>query len=183
MFLVMRTLRIPALLHDVFGERQSPASLALILLSMPLAVLAVWPALSALELWRALLAALLVADIAAGAVANVTRGTNDHYAASARRRTIFLAVHVHLPVVALLMRLPLIPALVAWALTIIAGTIIVLPPLSAVQRPASATAVIAILSITTLFSDTTTALLFVTALFAIKVVLSFAVDHSRATGR
>lgn len=173
---------MPAPLHDVFGERQSPASLALIGLAIPLAVLAVWPALVAIDLWRAVLAGILVADIAAGAVANLTRGTNDHYAASARRRIVFLAVHVHLPVVALLLGLPVLPTLVAWALTIIAGAIIVHPRVATLQRPASATAVIVILSVTMLFSDTTPTVLFITALFAIKVVLSFAVDHSRVTG-
>ncbi len=149
---------------------------------MPLAVIAIWPALSSVELWRSVLAALLVADIAAGAVANVTRGTNDHYAASARRRIVFLAVHLHLPAVALLLDLPLLPALVAWTLTIVAGSIIALGPLTTLQRPAGAMAVVVILSATMLITETTTTLLFVTALFAIKVVLSFAVDHSRATG-
>jgi hypothetical protein len=178
----MATITIPAPLHDVFGDRQSPASLALIVLAMPLAVIAVWPALSAVELWRAALAAVLVADIAAGAVANVTRGTNDHYAASARRRTVFLAVHVHLPVVALLLDLPLLPALVAWALTIIAATLVVLLGQSTLQRPVAAVGVIAVLSVTALFSETSTVLLLVTGLFAIKVVLSFAVDHNRVAG-
>ena len=148
---------------------------------MPLAVLAIWPALSSVELWRAVLAALLVADIAAGAVANVTRGTNDQYAASARRRIVFLVVHLHLPAIALLLHLPLLPALVAWALTIVAGSIIALSPLTTQQRPAAAMAVVVILSVSMLITETTTTLLFVTALFAIKVVLSFAVDHSRAT--
>lgn len=180
----MTTIAIPAPLHDVFGDRQSPASLALIVLAMPLAVIAVWPALSLLsvELWRAALAAVLVADIAAGAVANVTRGTNDHYAASARRRTVFLAVHVHLPVVALLLDLPLLPALVAWALTIIAATLVVLLGQSTLQRPVAVVGVIAVLSVTALFSETSTVLLLVTGLFAIKVVLSFAVDHNRVAG-
>lgn len=173
---------IPSPLHDVFGERQSAASLALILLAMPLAVLAVWPALSSAELWRAMLAGLLVADIAAGAVANLTRGTNDHYASSARRRAVFLAVHVHLPIAALLLGLPLLPALVAWALTITAGTVVVLLGSSTLQRPVAAVGVITVLSVTALFSETSTVLLFITGLFAIKVVLSFAVDHSRATG-
>lgn len=178
----MTLIAIPSPLHDVFGTRQSPASLALIFLAVPLAVLAVWPTLLTIELWRAALAAVLVADIAAGAVANLTRGTNDHYSASARRRVVFLAVHVHLPVVALLLELPLLPALVAWAMTIIAGTIVVLPQTSMLQRPVAGVAIVVVLSVTMLFVDTSTVLLFITALFALKVVLSFAVDHSRQTG-
>lgn len=178
----MRLLSIPSSLHDVLGERQSVASLALILLAMPLAVVAVLPALLAVEPWRAVIAALLVADIAAGAVANVTRGTNEHYAASARRRAVFLAVHVHLPAVALLLDLPLVPALVGWVLTIVGGTIVVLMQRSTIQRPAAAAAVIVILSAVTITPETTVPLLFVIAMFAMKVVFSFAVDHSRATG-
>lgn len=178
----MRLLSIPSSLHDVLGERQSVASLALIVLAMPLAVLAVLPALLAVEPWRAVIAALLVADIAAGAVANVTRGTNEHYAASGRRRAVFLAVHVHLPLVAVLLELPLGPALMGWALTIVAGTIVVLMKQSTIQRPVAAAAVVVILSAVTIVPETTVPLLFITALFAIKVVFSFAVDHSRATG-
>lgn len=178
----MTLVSIPAPLHDVFGVRQSRTSLALILVAMPVAVLAMLPTLLAVEPWRAVVAGLLVADVAAGAVANLTRGTNEHYAASARRRAIFLAVHVHLPVVALLLGLPLAPALVGWALTIAAGTAVVLLRSSTLQRPAAAVGVIIVLSATTMIAGTTVPLLFITALFAIKVVLAFAVDHSRATG-
>lgn len=175
---VMRTLRIPSAMHDVFGERQSVASLTLITLAMPIAVIATLPALGAVEPWRAAIAALLIADIAAGAVANFTTGTNDHYAASARRRRVFLAVHVHLPAVALLLGLPLVPALVAWALTIAAGTIVVLLQHSPLQRPAAGFGLVVVIGLTAALAGSSPMLLFVTALFAIKVVLSFAVDHS-----
>lgn len=178
---LMGTLRIPSALHDVFGEHQSAASLTLVLLAVPIAVLAVLPALLTVELWRAVLAALLVADIAAGVVANFTRGTNDHYAASAKRRAVFIAVHVHLPIVALLLALPLIPALIGWAFTIAASTAVVLLQGSPVQRPAAGCGIVIVLGATALVAETTTVLLFITALFAIKVVLSFAVDHSGAT--
>ena len=178
----MAVISIPKPLHDVFGVRQSRASLALILLAMPIAVLAVLPALFAVEPWRGVVAALLVADMGAGAVATFTRGTNEHYAASTRRRAIFLAVHVHLPVVALLLGLPIVPAVVGWALTIAAGAVVVLLQSSTLQRPAAALGVIVVLSVTTIIAGTTVPLLFITALFAIKVVLAFAVDHSRATG-
>lgn len=178
----MTLVSIPRPLHDVFGARQSRASVALILLAMPIAVLAMLPAVLAVEPWRGFVAALLVADMAAGAVANLTRGTNEHYAASARRRAIFLAVHLHLPAVALLLGLPLVPAIVGWAVTIAAGTGVVLLRRSTLQRPAAAVDVIVVLSATTMIAETTVPLMFITALFAIKVVLAFAVDHSSPTG-
>ena len=174
----MKPLRMPRALHDVLGHEQSAASLALIGLAMPLAVIAVLPALLAVEPWRAVLASLLVADAAAGAVANVTRGTNDYYRASARRRAAFLAVHVHLPIMALLLDLPLVPALVAWVLTITAGAIIAAFQHRELHKPAAVLAVVVVLSACTLMPDTTVTLLFITALFTTKIVLAFAVDHS-----
>ncbi|UYN82942.1 MAG: hypothetical protein KIT89_09510 [Microcella sp.] len=178
----MRTFRIPSALHDVFGERQSAASLTLIALAMPVAVLAALPAFLTVEPWRAVLAGLLVADIAAGAIANFTRSTNDHYAASALRRTVFLVVHVHIFVVALLLDLPIIPALVAWALTIAAATAVVLLKATGLQRPVAGMGVVVVLGATAMTPEATMVLLFMTALFAIKVVLAFAIDHSADTG-
>ena len=133
----MTTLRMPRALHDVFGTQQSPITLALVALAMPLAVIAVLPALTEVEWWRALLAALLVADLAAGAVANLTRGTSDHYAASAQRRIVFLIVHLHLPLIALLLGLPLVPALIAWALTIAVAAVVVALQRRDMHKPAA----------------------------------------------
>lgn len=173
----MTTLRMPRALHDVFGTQQSPVTLALVVLAMPLAVIAVLPALTEVEWWRALLAALLVADLAAGAVANLTRGTSDHYAASAQRRMVFLIVHLHLPLIALALGLPLIPALIAWALTIAAASVVVTLQHRDVHKPAAGLGVVVVLAATAINPDTTVTLLFLAALFAIKVVLAFGVDH------
>ncbi len=173
----MTTLRMPRALRDVFGTRQSPVALALVVLAMPLAVVAVLPALGEVEWWRALLAGLLVADLAAGAVANLTRGTSDHYAASTQRRIVFLIVHLHLPLIAFLLGLPLAPALIAWALTIAAAAVVVALQRRDLHKPAAGLGVVIVLAVTAINPETTVVLLFLVALFAIKVVLSFGVDH------
>lgn len=174
---------MPASLHDVLGEQQSPGSIALVALAMPIAVLAVLPALVEVELWRAVIAALLVADIAAGIVANLTRATNDHYAASCTRRAVFLTVHLHLPIVALLLDLPVRAAVVGWALTIAAGIVVVALRHSELHRPAAGFGIVVVLCVTAMVSETPVVLLVITALFAVKVVLSFAVDHEGSTSR
>lgn len=173
----MTTIETPPALRELFGERQSRRDLLLVFAAMPLPVIAIWPSLTEVEWWRALLAAILVADIAAGAVANLTAGTNAHYAASARRRALFIAVHVHLPLVALLLGWPLLPALVAWATTIAAATVVTTARHS--QRVVAGTLLIVGASVTALWPDTTVQLLLVAVMFGFKVGFSFAVDHAR----
>lgn len=173
----MTVLRMPRAFHDVFGTQQSAGALAIIVLSMPFAVVAIAPALGEVEWWRAVLAALLVADLAAGAVANLTRGTNDHYTASTQRRIVFLIVHVHLPLIALALGLPLVPALIAWALTIGSAAVVVSLQRRDLHKPAAGFGVVVVLAATAINPASTVALLFIVALFAVKVVMSFGIDH------
>ena len=173
----MTLLAIPSPLHDVLGERQSRLAIALIAGAALVAVLSVTPALAEVALWRGILAALLIADIAAGAVANLTNGTNDFYAARPRHRWVFIAVHLHLPVVALLLGLPLVPALIAWAAVIVAAVIVNALAGRGEQRVLAGTLLIVIVCGLTLLPDQQITLLLVSALFAAKVAYSFAVDH------
>jgi hypothetical protein len=178
----MSPITIPSALHDVLGERQSRLAIALIAAGAIGAVLAVLPAITEVTAWRGILAALLVADIAAGAIANLTSGTNDYYAARPRHRWIFIAVHVHLPVVALLLGLPLVPALIAWGAVIAAAVIVTALMGRTEQRVIAGTLLIGIMCGLPLLPDQHPVLLIVSALFAIKVAYSFAVDH-RAEAR
>ena len=173
----MNEIAIPSPLHDVLGKHQSGPSLVLIGGVAAIALIATAPALVGIPVWRSVVVALLIADIAAGAVANLTAATNDHYAARPRSRWIFLAVHVHLPVVALLLGAPLAPAIIVWAATIAAGSIVNLLAAGAVQRAAGGAAFAVILCLVLTLPDQHPALLVVSSLFAFKVVYAFAVDH------
>jgi len=169
---------IPPALHDVLGKYQSQSSLVLVGSVAVIAVIATTPALANVPLWRGALAALLIADIAAGAIANVTEGTNDHYASRPRSRWVFLGVHLHLPIVALLLGAPVMPALVVWATTIAAGSIVNLLAGRASQRVAAGAAFTAIVCLVLIFPEQPPELMVVSVLFAFKVVYAFAVDHS-----
>jgi hypothetical protein len=179
----MTLLRVPAPLHDVFGARQRPLAIVLIALAAvgtPVALAVAEPhLLSTVAPWRVVLAALLVADIAAGAVANLTAGTNDHYAARPVSRWVFIAVHLHLPAVALLLDLPLVAALVVWAATIAGAVTVNLLRGNAEQRTVAGTFFVAIATAAVLLTDAR-ALTLVGILFAFKVVYAFAVDHERS---
>lgn len=181
MFSVMTLLAIPSPLHDVLGERQSRLAIALIAGAAAVAVLAVAPALAEVALWRGILAALLVADVSAGAIANLTSGTNDYYAARPRHRWIFIAVHVHLPVIALLLDLPLAPALITWAAVMVAAVIVNALKGHREQRVVAGALLIVILCGVPFLPDQQSVLLIVSALFATKVAYSFAVDHRAET--
>ncbi|MGZ0211570.1 MAG: hypothetical protein ACKVI4_03755 [Actinomycetales bacterium] len=173
----MTMISVPSFLHDVLGRQQSRSALLLIAVAVAIALLSITPSFGDLELWRSVLAALLLADIAAGAAANLSASVNDHYATRPRSRWIFLAIHVHLVIVALLINAPLMPALIAWAATVAAGTLVNLGAGHATQRVTAGTGLIAILCMLPLLPDQEPALLAISSLFAFKVVFAFAVDH------
>jgi len=174
----MTQISMPPALHDVLGKYQSRASLFLIGAVTVIAMIATASSLADIPLWRGALAALLIADIAAGSVANLTEGTNDHYVSRPRSRWIFLAVHVHLPIVALLLGAPVMPALIAWAATIAAGSIVNLLAGRASQRVAAGGAFAAIVCLVLMLPEQRPEFLVVSVLFAFKVVFAFAVDHN-----
>lgn len=113
---------IPPALHEVLGQRQTLPALAAICTALVVAA-GVFVALQGgqadIALWRRVLAFFLFIDIAAGAVANFTSGTNAYYAQSARRRWVFIAVHIHLPLFAALMGMALAPFLLVWVAVIV----------------------------------------------------------------
>lgn len=177
------TIRVPAALHDVFGERQSWGEIVAVLgvgLAVAGTVFLAFPALtSALPWWRSGLAFLLCLDVAAGSVANFTRGTNDYYAQRPGHRWVFIVIHIHLPVLAWLLSVDLVPAVAAWAYTI-AGAAIV-NGLHAHSRQTFVAALLWVMGVTLVigFGNFTPPLLIIVVLFLTKVLYGFSVDHYR----
>ena len=171
---------IPPALHDVLGTRQSVPALAAIAVAVG-AVLVVFFSLQGphtdVPIWRRMLALVFLLDIAAGAVANLTAGTNDHYAQSARRRWLFIAVHIHLPLFAVLLGLPLAPYVGVWAYVIAAAAGLNLAVRHPDQRVvAGAVMVIGLMALPLLGLDPLGGV--AAALFIVKVCYAFAVNHS-----
>lgn len=172
----------PAWLHDVLGERAQPVEVAMIL---AFGVAAGWAIVHALAptldlpLWRWILAAAVVGDIAAGCIANFTASTNDFYAARPRNRWVFIAVHVHPLLVAVVLGVPLRPAVFTWLATIGAATLVNVMSGRPQQRVVAAVALASVWLVVTSVRGPGP-LLAVDGLFALKVIYAFAVDHGVA---
>ncbi|WP_065376285.1 hypothetical protein [Ensifer adhaerens] len=179
----MRSLRIHPQLHDVFGEEQPPAYLlAILLFGVGVAAtfaLSAGPMLAELAWWRAALALVLVLDIAAACVANFTPSTNDFYAARPRNRWIFIAIHFHVVFVALLVGTGFGAAVAVWAYTIAGAAVVNLLAGSAAQTFVGGLLLAVGLTGLPLLPGLSPAMAAVSALFMLKVLFSFAVDHYR----
>lgn len=117
-----RQYQIAPALKEVLGAQQSLGSLICIALMTFMAAL-FWLnnadfSTTDTALWRHILATTLMLDIAAGAVANFTRGTNEFYAQRPAGRWLFIALHIHLPAIGWLLEQPLLPLLLIWGFTI-----------------------------------------------------------------
>lgn len=176
-----RSLLIPPFLHDVFGEKQRFPDLAGILafgLAVPIAALVLAPGVFAAQpFWRSALALLLIADIAAGCIANLTAGTSDFYAARPRNRLVFIAVHVHILAVAFLLGLDMVLASAIWVYTIIGSLLVNARPGGEGQRVLAGLLFALGGGALVFFGAASPLLSAIGFLFMLKVMVNFAVDH------
>lgn len=171
---------IPKALHEVLGETQSRTSLLLVVTTVVIAM-ALWArpilGVEGVGLWRRVLALLLFMDVAAGAVANLTEGTNRFYAARPAHRWGFIALHFHLLIFAALLDLPLLPFALIWAYVI--GATVVLNVLAGYKEQrvlAGGLVATGLMALPLLPLDPLG--LVVSALFLFKLCYAFAVDHT-----
>jgi hypothetical protein len=174
-------LTIPSAFHEVLGERQDPRMLAAIgavgLGGTALLIAAERATFTAVPTWQAALAALLVLDVICGALANFSPGTSDYYATRPRHRAAFLAIHVHLVAIALLLGTGLLPAVGVWVVTIAAAVVVTTRRATSTQLQIAAAVVVAAgVTVPILFAGSTV-MTAVSLLFVLKVVLAFGVDH------
>ncbi|MFC4598149.1 hypothetical protein [Cohnella hongkongensis] len=177
----MKPVRIPSYLHDVFGETPAKGAMAGILLFGGLLTAALYwrfPDMSdRLPAWRIGLALLLIFDIFAGCIANFTESTSNYYAERKRHRIVFLAVHIHLVLVALLLGTDIGHATGVWVYTI-AGAFVVNALIGrSSQRYAAALLLSAGLAALPMLPGMPPYMLIVCSLFMVKVLFGFAVDH------
>lgn len=177
----MKQIRIPSFLHDVFGEKQSMASIFSILLfggALTAALCFLYPELTdSLPAWRSALALLLMFDIFSGCVANFTASTSNFYAARKTNRIVFISIHFHIVLVALLLDTDIWYSIWVWAYTI-AGAFIV----NALSGKHSQRFIAGLLlSIgfgwVPMLPNIQPYMLITCLLFMLKVLFSFAVDH------
>jgi ribosomal protein S18 acetylase RimI-like enzyme len=171
--------RAPAFLHDVFGETPDVRELAIAALAGvgAAALLLAGVSFDELGLARWIVAWLLIADIAAGCIANFTRSTNDYYAARPGHRWIFIAVHVHLLALGWLLGELSASVVGLWAYVIVGAAIVNALAGRPRQLFVAGTLLMLGLVAVQLAPDVSPPLRGVAALFLVKVLYAFAVDH------
>ena len=178
----MKPLKVPKMLHDVFGEETTLLNILLIALLtvfiMAALLLRSSETFAEAGLFKGGIAFLLIADIIAGAIANFTKGTNDFYARRPLNRWIFIAIHVQPLLLAWLLNSSLLEAFVIWTAVIISAIITNLLSGRPYQRVVGAFFMgIGVFLVLVLTQNDAIVLLTANLFFVIKVVFSFSVNH------
>lgn len=175
------TIRMPSYLHDVFGESQTIGELFAVLffgVGFTTLLFFAYPEMTQnLPLWRSVIAYLLVLDIFAGCVANFTRSTNDYYAARYKQRLVFIAIHVHILIVAWLLGIGLWSSFIVWGYTVVGAFIVNAFKGNQFQKFVAGVLLVVGMSIIVLGTETPKYFLVISLLFMVKVLFAFAVDH------
>lgn len=175
------TIRMPSYLHDVFGESQTIGELLGITLfgvGFPAVLFFTFPQMTHnLPLWRSAIAYLLMADIFAGCIANFTRSTNNYYAARDKQRLVFIAVHVHILIVAGLLGIAFGNSVIVWGYTIAGALTVNALKGNPFQKFVAGVLLALGITIVVLGVDAPKYFLVISLLFMVKVLFAFAVDH------
>lgn len=177
----MKSIRMPAYLHDVFGESQTIGELAATLffgVGFATFLFFAFPEMTqGVPFWRSFIAYLLVLDIFAGCIANFTRSTNNYYAVRDKQRLVFIAVHVHILIVAWLLGIGLWNAVIVWGYTVAGAFAVNALKESGFQKFVAGVLLALGISIIVLGTVTPGYFLVISLLFMVKVIFAFAVDH------
>lgn len=180
------TIEIPKFLHELFGTQQNRTELILIILfTITSTLLVAWftaPYWQTLTWYQNVVLWLLFLDITGGVVANLSEGTNNYYNTRPKARWLFIAIHIQPLILALVLESPITIALMVWLYTLICASIInSLRSLSFHRLLAGALFASAI--IVYMLSGVTlpTPITLFYLLYMMKVIYSFAVDHTGVT--
>jgi hypothetical protein len=177
----MKPVAMPRHLHELFGRTQHPAELAAVLglsVAVGAGLLVVERhAVAGLPWWRTAIVAALVLDIVAGCLANFTQGTNDYYAISPRRRWLFIAVHLHVLVIALVLGGLFLIALAVWAWSVVGTSVVTLLQGHRAQVLVAGSLLTVGLLTVALVPALSRLELVAYQLYMLKLLIAFGVDH------
>lgn len=177
----MHSFKVPKFLFEVFGEKQSLIEVAGTIGFALIGTFVIYLMSEKVTLdWQSTIAYLLIADILAGCIANFTYGTNDFYRKRPANRLIFIAIHIHIIVIAWLLSEPLTPILIVWAYTIMSALLVNYLHNNKLQKFIAANLMCYGL-ILLVYLALPMWLLLVSIFFMIKVLFSFSVDHFQQT--
>ncbi|CAJ1419990.1 unnamed protein product [Effrenium voratum] len=182
---------VPECMHEFLGEESTWQELSAVFLVAFVATaaqaVAYGPSSFDVPIWRYWLGLFLAADVFAGSVGNLTRGTNDHYASSARRRWAFIAVHWHLIAIFACWHAASgeefqACLLVNVCVLVVASIVNLSPKAGGVQRFVGGVLMVCFMFSLAVLHPLSQDMMPVTVMFALKVSYCFAVDHYYGLG-
>jgi hypothetical protein len=177
-----KSLRIPKVLHELFGEEQIKSEL-IITIGFGIAsflALIVWTQEEwvGLAWYKTALLFLLLLDILGGVAANLSTGTNQYYLNHPKKRWVFIAIHIQPFVFAWILQSDLMAALMVWAYTIGSSAIINLLQGKEYQRILAGSLLgFGILIFTLLSFELPKVIAIIYMLYMFKLIYGFSVDH------
>lgn len=174
---MMKHLKMPEFLFDVFGEKQSLLEVlcTLVFALLGTTIIFLMADIEAVD-WKVVAAYVLIADVLAGCIANFSLGTNQFYAQRPKNRLIFIAIHIHILLVAWLMSEPMDSALIIWGFTVLAAFLVNALNGKSMQKFIAANLMCYGLFLL-VYLPLPAWFLMVSLFFMIKVMFSFSVDH------
>lgn len=179
----MKYFKTPEFLFEVLGEKQSILEVSC---TLAFALMGSWIIyfVADIELanWQTVVAYILIADVLAGCIANFSFGTNEFYSKRPRNRIVFIAIHIHILLIAWLLSEPMGTAWIVWGFTIASAFLVNALNGKPIQNFIAANLMcygiflLVYLSLPVWF-------LMVSMFFMIKVLFSFSVDHFNTLGK
>lgn len=174
---MMKYFKTPEFLFEVFGESQSILEVSSTII---FALIGSWIIYSVANIefnhWKIVVAYLLIADVLAGCIANFSFGTNEFYSKRPKNRLIFIAIHIHILVIAWLLAEPLDTALIVWGYTIASAFFVNWLNGNTMQKFIAANLMCYGIFLL-LYLSLPVWFLMVSIFFMIKVLFSFSVNH------
>lgn len=131
-----------------------------------------------LAIWKIVLLFLLIFDVLAGFIANLTFSTNQHYKENSKQRLVFIAIHIQPLIFAFLFNDYFYICLIVWIYTLITAlSINALQKYPAQKVLAGCFVMIGFIGLLLYSNPIPNLLLISLAFFHLKVTYSFAVDH------
>jgi hypothetical protein len=178
----MKTIKIPQFLHEVLGKESTSAELVMIFVTSILGTVGLFYFTNAewnqLAIWKIVLLFLLIFDVLAGFIANLTFSTNQHYKENSKQRLVFIAIHIQPLIFAFLFNDYFYICLIVWIYTLITAlSINALQKYPAQKVLAGCFVMIGFIGLLLYSNPIPNLLLISLAFFHLKVTYSFAVDH------
>lgn len=134
-----------------------------------------------IPLWRSTLAFILIFDIFSGCLANFTVSTSNYYATRGGKRWVFIAIHVHILLVAALLGTSLWQSFAVWLYTVTGAAIV-----NAIRGCNQLFVGGLLLSLgigwLPVLASSEPYMLIISLLFMLKVLFSFSVNHYGVKG-